>query len=109
MAYKFGCHLAFTNRKPDKKIVRKMTVRKPDRSVFGGLLYLYIKQSKAIQNPDFFVRFSNGFKKMAAKAISKTGHKKCLKNDNSNTGRSGIRWFTVSIFSPFEFWTCPEF
>jgi hypothetical protein len=25
----------------------------------------------------------------------KTGHKKCPKNDHSNTGRSGIRWVTV--------------
>jgi hypothetical protein len=30
-----------------------------------------------------FVRFSNGFKKMAAFYHSKTGHKKCVKNDHS--------------------------
>jgi hypothetical protein len=28
-----------------------------------------------------------------------TGHKKRPKNDHSNTGQSGIRWFTVYIFS----------
>jgi hypothetical protein len=36
----YGRHLAFTNQKPDKKSVRKMTVRIPDGSVFGGLVYI---------------------------------------------------------------------
>ncbi len=36
----------------------------------------------------------NGFNKMAAFYHSKTGHKKCPKNDHSKTGRSGIRMFT---------------
>jgi hypothetical protein len=27
-----------------------------------------------------------------------TGHKKCPKNDRSNTGRFGIRWVSVSSF-----------
>jgi hypothetical protein len=43
---------------------------------------------------------------------SKTEHKKCLKNDRSNTGRSGIRWVTVkSIYLPkskVPFLTVPE-
>jgi hypothetical protein len=33
----------FTDRKPDKKIVRKMTIRISDGSVFGGLLYVVKK------------------------------------------------------------------
>jgi hypothetical protein len=40
----YGGHLAFTDRKPDKKSVRKMTVRKLEGSVFGGLLYLLYSQ-----------------------------------------------------------------
>jgi hypothetical protein len=53
-----------------------------------------VKRWPTIQKPDFFVRFSNGFNKIAAKAIRKSDLK-CPKNDHSNTGQSGIWWFTV--------------
>jgi hypothetical protein len=50
-----------------------------------------------------FVRFSNGFNKMAAFYHSKTGHKKRPKNDFSNTRQSGIRWFTVKCPDMWHF------
>jgi hypothetical protein len=39
MAANYGSHLAFTVRKSDTKSVRKMTIWKPDGTVFGGVLY----------------------------------------------------------------------
>ncbi len=35
-------------RKPDKKSVRKVTIRKPDGSVFGGLLYCFIRRMSVL-------------------------------------------------------------
>jgi hypothetical protein len=46
-----------------------------------------------------FVRFSDGKKQNGGQNHLKTGFKNCSKNDHSNTRQSGIRWFTVHVFS----------
>jgi hypothetical protein len=56
------------------------------------------KQSRlAEKNPDKYCRTGH-----SRSGPTKTGHKKCPKNDHSNIGRFGIRWVTVVQFSDVQ-------